>query len=398
MNEFDIARLISRQRLDIQTPAEEKQLQEWLAASEENRKLFEQISTGNSFTKRKVLEEQTDINKEYKIMVQKMKRSRIRRWILGTASAAAILACGVMAAIFWIPDKSSQPQTVAMSSDNIELIFPNGKRFLLGDKQSAHDSLPEGFKLIQDESDKNKLAYTHHDTASKAPASFITLNVPKKEDYKIEIPDGTVVFLNACTSLRFPERFQADCREVYLSGEAAFSVKKDKTAPFHVHTDQGTITVTGTEFHVSAYTDDPFWQATLIEGAIEVTQGEKAVPLKPHQQYFWSKEEGTGHVRDIPDEEAILIPWGSGMLVFDAATFEEITRKLQRWYDITWNYENEAIKNKRFTATINKKESLEVFLRLIERTTDIRFILDGKQITITEKKLDNSTNNNHFQN
>ena len=86
------------------------------------------------------------------------------------------------------------------------------------------------------------------------------------------------------------------------------------------------------------------------------------------------------------------------MLVFDAATFEEITRKLQRWYDITWNYENEAIKNKRFTATINKKESLEVFLRLIERTTDIRFILDGKQITITEKKLDNSTNNNHFQN
>ena len=129
MNEFDIARLISRQRLDIQTPAEEKQLQEWLAASEENRKLFEQISTGNSFTKRKVLEEQTDINKEYKIMVQKMKRSRIRRWILGTASAAAILACGVMAAIFWIPDKSSQPQTVAMSSDNIELIFPNGKRF-----------------------------------------------------------------------------------------------------------------------------------------------------------------------------------------------------------------------------------------------------------------------------
>lgn len=101
MNEFDIARLISRQRLDIQTPAEEKQLQEWLSASEENRKLFEQISTGNSFTKRKVLEEQTDINKEYKIMVQKMKRSRIRRWILGTASAAAILACGVMAAIFW---------------------------------------------------------------------------------------------------------------------------------------------------------------------------------------------------------------------------------------------------------------------------------------------------------
>ena len=185
MNEFDIARLISRQRLDIQTPAEEKQLQEWLAASEENRKLFEQISTGNSFAKRKVLEEQTDINKEYKIMVQKMKRSRIRRWILGTASAAAILACGVMAAIFWIPGKSSQPQTVAMASDNIELIFPNGKRFLLGDKQSSHDSLPEGFQLIQDGSNENKLAYTHHDTSSKAPASFITLNVPKKEDYTI---------------------------------------------------------------------------------------------------------------------------------------------------------------------------------------------------------------------
>lgn len=384
-NEFELARLISRKRLGILTPAEEKQLEEWLGTTEANRALYEQISEGNSFQSRLELEAGIDMDKARQQLDRKIKVSTARRWMWKATSAAAVILCGLMITFFWMNREGSEPRPVTVAADNIELIFSNGKKLALDKNSLAENKLPEGFEFVHEAESDGKLVYTKSETTAELQSRFITLKVPRKENYKIELPDGTVVLMNSCSSLRFPEQFKTDSREVYLSGEAAFAVKKDKNTPFLVHTDKRNIVVTGTQFNVSAYDDDLCWQTTLIEGAIEVTGGKETIVLKPYQQYSLNKGNGIGQLRDVPANEAVFAPWLSGILTFEAVPFEEIMQKLQRWYDITLAYEDDSAKKKRFTATVNKEEPLDVFLTLIEQTTDIKFIVKGTHITVAIK-------------
>ena len=390
--EFEIARLISRQRLGILTVAEQEYLDKWLAAAEENRMLYDRLAEGISFRERKELEDQTDTELVFRQVTSKARRSLVRRRMWRWGAAAAILVCGVMTAALWRTNELSEVASLAPLSEHVELILPDGKRVALNGETLATEQLPEGFEVVQETGEESKLAYLPAESDAEVAVSFITLNVPKKEEYKIELPDGTIVYLNSCSSLRFPERFKPSSREVYLSGEAAFSVKKDATSPFSVHAGERTIVVTGTRFHVSAYDDDPLWQTTLVDGAIAVTGDGDTVVLRPHQQYMFNQKNETGCLREVSAEKVVFVPWMSGTQTFEAAEFEEIVRRLQRWYDITVDYRDDCIRKKRFTATIDKKESLDMFLTRIEQTTNIEFILDGNHLTVMEKKSNNSSN------
>lgn len=384
-NEFELARLISRKRLGILTPAEEKQLEEWLRRTEANRALYEQIAEGSSFQNRKELEARIDLDKVCQQVEKKIKVSITRRWMWKTASVAAILLCGVLIPFFWMNREKSEPRPITVAADNLELIFSNGERVALDKMSFAGNQLPEGFEFVHEAESDGKLVYTKNETVTEPQSRFITLKVPRKEDYKIELPDGTVVYMNSCSSLRFPERFKADSREVYLSGEAAFDVKKDRNAPFRVHTDNRTIVVTGTKFNVSAYGDDPFWQTTLIEGAVEIHGGKEVTSMAPHQQYSLNKADGSSQLCNVSGDGLRFAPWMSGTLNFEAAPFEDIMRVLQRWYDISLTYQDETARQKRFTATVNKNEPIEVFLTLIEQTTDIKFGIEGTHIIVGTK-------------
>ena len=355
--------------------------------------VYERLVNGESFAQRVALEQSIDLhaaNEKIKQKIaQKEKGSHSYRWIGWVASAAAAMVACILAidALLDKPQSTGTPRLLTNSNEQVELILANGERYLLADHGQMNVPLPDGFDKVADTSDENRLVYNRANSGTEEKtASFITLKVPKKEECQIELPDGTVAYLNSCSSLRFPEYFSKTSRDVYLTGEVAFSVKKNEKAPFRVHTDERVIVVTGTQFNVSAYEGEPTWQATLVQGSIRIEGGAETVMMKPLQRYTLRYADGKETLHTVSAEEAVLAPWRTGMLCFENATLDDIEQKLQRWYDFSFVYETEDIKDHCFTASIYKNESSEDFFKLLEETANIRFEQDGALIRVRKRK------------
>ncbi len=175
-----------------------------------------------------------------------------------------------------------------------------------------------------------------------------------------------------------------DRREVYLSGEAYFEVAKDVSAPFHVYVKGGEVTVLGTSFNISAYKEDVAWQTTLVSGRVQVEADDRMVVMKPTEQYSVDRHTGEGVLKEVDTE--LYTSWVDGKFYFNAYAFEDIVKKLERWYDFTMNYQDEEIKRMHFSGTINKHRPLNEVLQFLEKTTDIHFEISGKNITVSKIK------------
>lgn len=274
--------------------------------------------------------------------------------------------------------------TIQPGSQRAELVLASGERILLNAEDGTKEVTNLGVKLVND-TQNGLLQYKTETSGTSGEVAFNTLNVPKGGEYSLILPDGSQVWLNSETSLRFPVQFAKDKREVYLNGEAYFHIQKDSTAPFHVYTNHREITVLGTSFNVSAYEDDDFWETTLVEGKVQVIASEGKVLMKPSQQYVGSNTTGKGILKNVDPE--LYTSWVDGKFYFKAFTFEEIVKKLERWYDFTMIYEDHTIGKMRFSGTINKHRPVEETLRYLEKTTNIYFRISGKVICAGKKNV-----------
>ena len=263
-----------------------------------------------------------------------------------------------------------------------ELRLGTGVRLALNEHQGVYSSENAGVEIVND-TVAGKVSYHVNETGMEDSLVFNTLIVPKGGEYSLELPDGTVVWVNSESSLRFPEKFTSNRREVFLEGEAYFEVKKDANRPFYVHTEAGKVRVLGTAFNVCAYSNDRFWQTTLVEGSVMINQEENEVLLKPNEQYQIDMETGKGELKEVLPE--LYTSWRDGKFYFKAYTFEELVGKLERWYDFTMFYTNESIKNRRFSGVVNKHESLQDMLKFLEMTSDVQFNVKGNVVTASLK-------------
>ena len=140
----------------------------------------------------------------------------------------------------------------------------------------------------------------------------------------------------------------------------------------------------GTSFNISAYKEDSIWQTTLVSGRVQVTTGNRKILMTPAEQYSVNTRTGEGILRDVDTE--LYISWVDGKFYFNAYTFEDIVRKLERWYDFKMDYRDENIKQMRFSGTINKHRPLNEILQFLEKTTDIHFEISGKNIIVSKTK------------
>jgi ferric-dicitrate binding protein FerR (iron transport regulator) len=237
--------------------------------------------------------------------------------------------------------------------------------------------------VLENDTVAGRLKYGVTEKSARDETRYHTLYVPRGGEYQLELPDGTRVWINSKSSVRFPERFGDPAREVYLRGEAYFAVAKREGMPFRVHAGQQVITVTGTSFNASAYEDDEVWRTTLVEGSIRVEENGKTVEVRPSEQYVVERRQGRHRVEAVNSEW--YTSWIDGRFYFKAFTFEELVRKLERWYDFRMIYEDEAIKGRRFTGFVNKHEPIERALALLEMTTSIQFHVVDKTITVKRK-------------
>jgi ferric-dicitrate binding protein FerR (iron transport regulator) len=309
-------------------------------------------------------------------------RRRAYRVVARAAASAAVVA-GLLLAYYPRERDVARPAIVPGTA-RAELRLASGEVVSL-EAHGVDDRWQGEGILLENDTSSGRLRYSV--TGDDAPAAprHNTLHVPKGGEYQLELPDGTLVWLNSISSIRFPERFAAASREVYLQGEAYFTVARDDRRPFRVHAGEQVITVTGTSFNVSAYDDDAIWRVTLVEGSIRARDGGREVVLEPSEQYVLDRRTGARSVEVV--NSALYTSWVEGRFYFRAFTFDELVKKLERWYDFRMIYTDETIKNRRFTGFVNKHESIERMLTLLEMTTNIQFHVVDKTITVTTKPV-----------
>lgn len=212
-----------------------------------------------------------------------------------------------------------------------------------------------------------------------------TLVVPTGGFYPLELSDGTRVWLNSESELRFPVKFLSDKREVTLKGEAYFTVKKDSTKPFIVHVKDASVEVLGTTFNINTYGDDENIYTTLVNGSVRFIseKNKQEVILKPGMQSVMNTRTGNTGVRQVNVQD--YISWKEGRFVFHSMTLESIMQQLRRWYDIEIFYQNPEIKQYEFRGVINRDMDLNKVLNIISETTNITFNINNRTITISKR-------------
>lgn len=212
------------------------------------------------------------------------------------------------------------------------------------------------------------------------------IRVPVGGFYQLTLADGTHVWLNSMTDLRYPVNFTGTSREVYLKGEAYFEVNRDTSKPFIVRLGGSSVTVLGTSFNVKAYADENNIYTSLVKGAVRFTsdKGGKQVELKPGMQCAWNSVSGETEVREMDLEQ--FVSWKDGRFVFELITLDEMMRQLKRWYDIDVIYLDEKVKTYKFWGTIDRNMDLDKVLAIVAKVSNVTFEVQGKTVSVMMKK------------
>lgn len=255
------------------------------------------------------------------------------------------------------------------------LTLANGKQVLLSDISQGELLNEDGARISK--TTDSTLVYQADIGSNGAPSlSYNILSTANAQQYQLTLPDGTKVWVNAATSLKFPVSFKGMAnREVILDGEAYFEVAERVQQPFIVKTRGQEVRVLGTHFNINSYTDEPFVKTTLLQGAVKINE---QVILKPGEQAS-SNNDGELSVSKV--NATATIAWKDGYFDFTDEDIYQIMRVLSRWYDVSVIYEG-TIPGDKMSGRIRKYENASKVLDMVERTGLLRFKIEGKKIIV----------------
>jgi transmembrane sensor len=279
--------------------------------------------------------------------------------------AAILLILGVAVYAFIIKGNKEKPIIVAVEqnkqpgSDKAILTLSDGRQIIL-DSANA-ENIADGSVTIQKE---NGVVIYHVGLASGTTTAYNTMATPRGGQYQLVLPDGSKVWLNSASSIKYPTVFQGKNRIIELSGEAYFDIKQNKKLPFIVKTQKADILVLGTAFNVNSYSDEPEFSTTLINGSVKVLSGSNSKIISPGQQaQLLNSNPDDLSINDNVDVNKV-VAWQKGIFEFDGTTLDVIARQLSRWYDIEVKAVND--KKKKLSGGITKKTPLKAVLDNLE--------------------------------
>ncbi len=312
----------------------------------------------------------------------KKRRSNFRYWV-AAASVLIFLAAGTW---FWL-GTTDQHQTAPSASINTMitpgrnravLTLANGEKLDLDDTRSGLISR-QGASIVSKTAD-GKLAYgANTDTPDQNGVIYNTIETPRGGQYQLTLADGTVVWLNAGSSLKYPTTFTGKERKVELTGEAYFEVAKNREQPFSVALNGMKVEVLGTHFNVMAYNDENTIETTLLEGSVKLTRDGSSTMLIPNQKGVLNSGASNFQVHAVNAEN--VIAWKNGFFKFDDENIETIMRRVARWYDVDVSYKGN-LKRQNFGGKVPRFEDISKLLTTLELTGTVHFKIDGRRITV----------------
>lgn len=313
-----------------------------------------------------------------------------QRHIWRSVAAAAVIAVLTVAAIYLFNQSNKRADRTAQNipvgnleirpgGDKAYLTLADGSTILLDTTKDGTLMVQGGMEVIK----TNGTIVYEAGERNTAELVYNTISTPIGGQYQVVLSDGTKVWLNAASSLRFPAVFTGTERNVTLKGEAYFEVAKDRKKPFHVITSNGmNVEVVGTGFNVMAYDDESDIKTTLVEGEVKVTTFGSSIHLLPMQQAVLNKstESLTKSAADV--EEAIA--WKDGRFYFNDENIVSIMRKLSRWYNVEVIY-NGTVPSGHYAGSIKRQAEISQVLKMLELPGGIAFKVDGNKIIVTSK-------------
>lgn len=314
-------------------------------------------------------------------------------------AAAAVLILVAGAAAWWLnAGKEKEKDPVVLVDNNIRpvpggdkaiLTLSNGEKILLDSSVTGQLAEQQGALVIKAGDGQIIYQTQGQKESTAAKIAWNTLSTPRGGQYRLNLPDGTQVWLNAASSITYPTRFTEKERTVSITGEAYFEVAKQSSAngktPFRVKVAGLTgkekemdITVLGTHFNVNAYADEPVARATLLEGSIKLKKGEEQFLLHPGQQAQLENDGAFRISADINAEE--VLAWKNGFFYFHRTGLQTVMRQIARWYDVEIVYQA-GVPDMKFGGEIPRNANLEQVLRILQESK-LRFMVDGKKIIV----------------
>lgn len=364
--------------------SEEQELRAWMDEAEENKLFFmEGVKMVRDY--QVVTRSDKNASDSLKHVREKIKaRGRRQLWIQITAVASVVILFALSFAFFYMPElERESPVSAKVHAGGMKatLIVANGIQVDLMQDNLQDVVRQYGATVLEDK--KNELRYDNvevNEEIEEKPV-YHTISTPVGGEYHFTLADGTMVWLNSSSRLTFPTRFTGDAREVLVEGEVYFGVQHDESKPFIVRVNDVSVRVLGTEFCISAYPENEGVMTTLVRGAVQVTSGNNQVVLKPGYQAVVDQYSGAISQRAV--ELSLYTSWVRGIFEYENMELNDIMVQLARWYDVQFTFSASECKERRFTGVIRKYEDLNDVLDMIEKTTNVKFIINGKNVTIT---------------
>ncbi|MFD1769526.1 FecR family protein [Sphingobacterium suaedae] len=380
-NPFEIAEILAKKSNgDSISDAEELILSAWLKQDVKNRALYDELLTKNSGVEPAWMEHIDAHGAWRRIQQRTTRKNRLSiRW----AVAASLLVALSIGGYLWLPTRNGAEQTRIVESTaqkytndvlpanlGAKIILASGEEVKVDDTLSVAHSVQLMDGRIREPQETLQHGLTYH-----------TLLVPAANFFKLTLADGTTVWVNSNSELRFPTHFSEDERRVYLRGEAYFEVAKDAAKPFYVETSDIHIRVLGTHFNVSTYGDRS--KTSLAEGRVEISNHKQSVVISPGQSAEWRN--GNLQVKSTNLQKDLA--WKNNEFYFQEDNIVHIAHQLKLWYDLDISFSDDVSLTTTYSGEIRRDVRLTEVLKMLEFVSDLDFKLNKNKLLITKNQI-----------
>lgn len=382
-----IVRLLQLYLLGDITEEERQELEDWCKETPQNRNLFEQICQEDLFSKERSVYEKIDDTKALRTFekhVRKVSTRGFGRWW----KYAAVLLLPILVVGLWklvyeveqVPVVTSSVSQIQPGCSRAVLVLDDGRTVFLKEEEEGVISEDKGIMVT---GERDRLVYTSSEGKNVDEIRFNELEVPRGGEYKVRLADGTLVYLNSATRMKYPVKFDEKERKVYLSGEAYFEVAKDPERPFFVEMEGVEVRVYGTSFNVNTHQKGNV-QTVLVKGSIGVkvlSSGMESM-IRPGQMAEFKQGNTKVDVKDV--NVAVYTDWKDGIFRFENQRLEDILTVLSNWYDVDIFYQTVSVKELHFSGYMERYKDVSVILEAITLSTGVTFSIQGKTIVVSK--------------
>ena len=382
---IEVSRLIVKYLQGCISPEEKVMLDKWLEESSENREIYHRVQGRVNREERQRIIRKLNKRAAWERVDRNTKKYRhpILRRCMKYAATIVLPLFMVGVGFYLIRDKEeihpvAEMVKISPGVTKAELVLADGHKVVLGTETIDSLVSEEGVNIVKD---GNGVSYLGN--KEEGDLAYNIMRVPRGGEFKVRLQDGTLVYMNSETELKYPVRFVGKERRVYLSGEAYFEVQRDTTKPFIVVMNGNDVRVLGTEFNVRSYEDEKCQFTTLVAGKVLLTTHDhRCIELLPNEQGIVDPQ---GDIRKEQVDVALYTAWKDGNFVFRKQSLEHIMEIVERWYDLKVTFEDEWCKQVSFSGNVERYDDFSKLAEMLEATGSVKFRIKNNEIYVTKR-------------